>query len=113
LALIKAKPAGDPGLTAFFRAASDFLIIPAGSAEAPSVGGLASSSWSHWNATFHKCAFNIYIYIYNIEKYGAYAIVYTYIYIYTYIIHVYITYISLCMYVHIFTQHLDAHQIDS
>ena len=35
---------------AFFQSAVEFLLIPCGSTEAASIGGLPSASWSHWKS---------------------------------------------------------------
>ncbi|CAE8604832.1 unnamed protein product, partial [Polarella glacialis] len=48
IALINGRAADDPGNVIFFQMATEFLLIPCGATEAPSVGGLPSASWSHW-----------------------------------------------------------------
>eukprot|EP00927_Polykrikos_kofoidii_P070848 TRINITY_DN67226_c0_g1_i1.p1 TRINITY_DN67226_c0_g1~~TRINITY_DN67226_c0_g1_i1.p1 ORF type:complete len:2004 (-),score=394.10 TRINITY_DN67226_c0_g1_i1:98-6109(-) len=50
LEAIAARPATDAGLAAFFNAATEFLLIPCGSTEAPSVSGMPSANWAFWKA---------------------------------------------------------------
>eukprot|EP00931_Biecheleriopsis_adriatica_P055003 TRINITY_DN32433_c0_g1_i1.p1 TRINITY_DN32433_c0_g1~~TRINITY_DN32433_c0_g1_i1.p1 ORF type:complete len:1965 (-),score=463.32 TRINITY_DN32433_c0_g1_i1:238-5751(-) len=50
LTLLKSRPADHEASVAFFQMATEFLLIPSGSTEAPSVGGLPSTSWSHWKS---------------------------------------------------------------
>eukprot|EP00929_Paragymnodinium_shiwhaense_P064792 TRINITY_DN32504_c0_g1_i1.p1 TRINITY_DN32504_c0_g1~~TRINITY_DN32504_c0_g1_i1.p1 ORF type:complete len:1977 (+),score=460.55 TRINITY_DN32504_c0_g1_i1:60-5990(+) len=50
LDLIAAKPADEEGLVGFFHAATEFLMVPCGSTDAPSVSGLAATSWGNWKA---------------------------------------------------------------
>ena len=40
----------DAGLTSFFHLTTEFLLIPCGATEAPSVNGMASTSWGAWKA---------------------------------------------------------------
>mmetsp|Transcript_67517 Transcript_67517/g.162040 ORF Transcript_67517/g.162040 Transcript_67517/m.162040 type:complete len:1938 (+) Transcript_67517:91-5904(+) len=51
------------GLSAFFHTAREFLLIPCGSTEAPSVGGLASSSWASWKARLKAKSVNDMMYL--------------------------------------------------
>lgn len=41
---------GDAGLASFFHLTTEFLLIPCGGTEAPSVSGMASTSWAAWKA---------------------------------------------------------------
>lgn len=48
LELFTSCRADDDSLVAFFQMATEFLLIPCGSTEAPSVAGMPSASWAHW-----------------------------------------------------------------